>query len=105
MELRRATKDQATPAVSALCSHPSALCMLGEGVPGLGQALRDAVGIPHSVNPRLLSVVSRGLGAGIPGLPLGVLELAGGPSPRGRRAGALKEKGEGCTCVLKRASK
>lgn len=63
--------------------HP--LCApLGEGVPGLGQALRDAVGIPHSVNPRLLSVVSGGLGARIPGLPLGVLELVGGPFLRER---------------------
>lgn len=37
-------------------------------------------GIPHSVNLRLLSLVSGGLGASIPGLPLGVLKLAGGPS-------------------------
>lgn len=37
-------------------------------------------GIPHSANLRLLSLVSGGLGASIPGLPLGVLKLAGGPS-------------------------
>lgn len=37
-------------------------------------------GIPHSVNLRLLSLVLGRLGASIPGLPLGVLKLAGGPS-------------------------
>lgn len=37
--------------------------------------------------------------SGIPGLPLGMLGLAGGSSQEEGEPGPLKDKGEGCTCA------
>lgn len=86
MEGRRATRDLAA-LLLVYSLLPSGLH--GE-VPGLGQAVQDAVGVPHSANLRLSSV--------------GVLESAGGPAERKERWGPQREKGEGCTCAQEPAS-
>lgn len=85
MERRRATADLAT-LLFVYSLLPSGLP--GE-VPGLGQALQGAVGVPHAVNLRLSSVVSGELGASLPA-SLWVCSSQQEALPRGRRGGARR---------------